>query len=116
MLSTFQLNPFQSSLFLFCGRRRDRMEALFWEGDNFVLLYKRLESGKFQWPISAEAVRAITDQQLRWLLDTQIKIMGVYSMYSLHFTNVKAHQKNAYMYQNQRSFANSVSSRTNLQD
>ncbi len=33
---TFQLNPFQSSLFLFCGQRRDRMKALFWEGDGFV--------------------------------------------------------------------------------
>lgn len=63
------LNPFQNSLFLFCGRRRDRMKALLWEGDGFVLLYKRLEQGRFQWPHSAEAVRAITPQQLRWLLE-----------------------------------------------
>ena len=66
---TFQLNPFQRSLFLFCGRRRDRMKALFWEEDGFVLLYKRLESGTFQWPKSAEAVRTITAQQLRWLVE-----------------------------------------------
>lgn len=65
----FQLNPFQNSLFLFCGRRRDRMKALYWEGDGFVLLYKRLESGRFQWPMSAEAVRSITSQELRWLLE-----------------------------------------------
>lgn len=65
----FQLNPFQNSLFLFCGRRRDRMKALYWEGDGFVLLYKRLESGSFQWPKNAEAVRSITHQQLRWLLE-----------------------------------------------
>ena len=65
----YQLNPFQNSLFLFCGRRRDRMKALYWEGDGFVLLYKRLESGTFQWPKSAEAVRFITYQQLRWLLE-----------------------------------------------
>ena len=63
------LNPFQNSLFLFCGRRRDRMKALLWEGDGFVLLYKRLEQGRFQWPHSAEAVRSITPQQLRWLLE-----------------------------------------------
>ena len=63
------LNPFQNSLFLFCGRRRDRMKALLWEGDGFVLLYKRLEQGRFQWPNSAEAVRTITPQQLRWLLE-----------------------------------------------
>lgn len=66
---SFQLNPFQNNLFLFCGRRRDRMKALYWEGDGFVLLYKRLESGKFQWPRNADAVREITNQQLRWLLE-----------------------------------------------
>jgi transposase len=66
---TFQLNPFQRSLFLFCGRRRDRMKALLWEDDGFVLLYKRLESGRFQWPNSAQAVRSLTVQQLRWLLE-----------------------------------------------
>lgn len=63
------LNPFQNSLFLFCGRRRDRMKALLWEGDGFVLLYKRLEQGRFQWPSSASAVRSITPQQLRWLVE-----------------------------------------------
>jgi transposase len=65
----FQLNPFQNSLFLFCGRRRDRMKALYWEGDGFLLLYKRLESGHFQWPTSEEAVRSITPQEFRWLLE-----------------------------------------------
>ncbi|MCH4201183.1 MAG: IS66 family insertion sequence element accessory protein TnpB [Clostridium tyrobutyricum] len=34
----FELNPFQNSLFLFCGRKRDRLKALYWEGNGFVLL------------------------------------------------------------------------------
>lgn len=38
----FSLDPFSNSLFLFCGRRRDRIKALLWEGDGFVLLYKRM--------------------------------------------------------------------------
>ena len=46
----FRLDPFTNTLFLFCGRRRDRIKALYWEGNGFVLLYKRLESGSFQWP------------------------------------------------------------------
>ena len=46
----FQLDPFSDSLFLFCGRRKDRIKALYWEGDGFLLLYKRLEEGTFQWP------------------------------------------------------------------
>lgn len=65
----FQLNPFQNSLFLFCGRRRDRIKALYWEEDGFVLLYKRLENGKFQWPMSADAARSITNQEFRWLME-----------------------------------------------
>ena len=52
--SQFQMDPFQRALFLFCGRRRDRIKALYWEGDGFLLLYKRLESGSFQWPRSTE--------------------------------------------------------------
>lgn len=47
----FQLNVFDSALFRFCGRRRDRFKALLWRGDGFVLLYKRLESGRYQCPI-----------------------------------------------------------------
>ena len=42
----FQMDPFQLSLFLFCGRRRDRFKALLWQGDGFLLLYKRLEKGE----------------------------------------------------------------------
>ena len=65
----FELDPFSDSLFLFCGRRCDRMKALYWEGDGFVLLYKRLERGAFQWPRKESEVRAITPQQFRWLLE-----------------------------------------------
>ena len=39
---------FSGSLFLFCGKRCDRIKALLWEEDGFVLLYKRLENGKYK--------------------------------------------------------------------
>lgn len=45
MQSQFGLDPFSQSLFLFCGRQRDRIKALLWEGDGFALLYKRMENG-----------------------------------------------------------------------
>ena len=56
-------------LFLFCGRRRDRIKALYWEGNGFLLLYKRLESGVFQWPRKENEARALTTQQYRWLME-----------------------------------------------
>jgi transposase len=65
----FGLDPMSNTLFLFCGRRRDRLKALFWENDGFVLLYKRLEAGRFQWPRSPEEAKRLSWQQLRWLLE-----------------------------------------------
>ena len=66
---SFHLDPFSNSIFLFCGRRCDRIKALYWEEDGFVMLYKRLERGTFQWPRSDNEAKIITQQQLRWLLE-----------------------------------------------
>ena len=52
----FDLDPFSNTLFLFCGRRRDRIKGLYWEKDGFILLYKRLEMGAYQWPHSESEV------------------------------------------------------------
>lgn len=65
----FGMDPFSNSLFLFCGKRNDRIKALYWEGDGFVLLYKRLERGRFQWPRTREQAIAVSTQQFRWLME-----------------------------------------------
>ena len=63
------LDPFSNTLFLFCGYRRDRIKGLYWEGDGFVLVYKRLEAGAFQWPRNGDEARQLTGQQYRWLME-----------------------------------------------
>lgn len=42
-------DPRENALFLFCGRQCDRFKALLWEGDGFVLIYKRLSvNGRYR--------------------------------------------------------------------
>ncbi|MFQ9418064.1 MAG: IS66 family insertion sequence element accessory protein TnpB [Lachnospiraceae bacterium] len=51
----YRQNPFEKgTLFLFCGRRSDRIKGLLWMGNGFLLLYKRLESGSLSWPRTSE--------------------------------------------------------------
>lgn len=57
------------TLYMFCGRQTDRIKCLVWESDGYLLLYKRLEQGNFQWPRSVSEVKNLTQQQFRWLME-----------------------------------------------
>ena len=67
---TFGGDPADGSLFLFVNKRRDRIKALWWDGDGYVLWYKRLEEGTFETvpsPAGEERVR-IDPTQLAMIL------------------------------------------------
>src|SRR5512144_2712918 len=63
-------DPFSAHLFVFTNRRRDKLKALSWDQNGFVLYYKRLERGRFRWPVMAPEHRTlrIDYRQLQWLL------------------------------------------------
>jgi len=66
---SFNLNPFDGALFVFCNRNRDRIKILEFDGDGFWLYFKRLEKGHFRWPqLGDEATMALTGEELSILL------------------------------------------------
>ena len=65
----FHLDPYdRNTLFLFCGKRTYRIKGLLLEEDGFLLLYKRLDTGAFNWSRSKEEALAITPEQYAMLM------------------------------------------------
>lgn len=48
--TVLDLDPLSGHVFAFCGRRRDRVKILIWDGTGFWLFAKRLARGTFAWP------------------------------------------------------------------
>ncbi|GBG95661.1 transposase [Ligilactobacillus salitolerans] len=74
----YELDPYSKSLFMFCGTRKDRFKALLWDGDGFLLLYKRIENGRLQWPTNQNEVKKLHAKQLErllsgWAIESTIK-------------------------------------------
>ena len=66
---SYHLDPFERNvLFLFCGRRSDRIKALLWEGNGFLLMYKRLERGSLSWPRTPQEAVEVSKHDYRLLL------------------------------------------------
>lgn len=82
-------DPFSSSVCLFIGTRRDRIKALWWGRDGFVVWYKVIEGGeKFSWSrhVDAESI-TLQPEQLQWLLEGY-DVWKMKPHRSLHFSHV----------------------------
>ena len=51
-------------LYLFFNRQRDKIKGLFWDHNGFILLYKRLEKGRFKLK-DIESDLSLNPEQLR---------------------------------------------------
>lgn len=62
-------DPFSGQIFVFRGRRGDRIKVLWWDGQGLCLYAKRLERGRFVWPRLEHGAVHLTAAQLAMLLE-----------------------------------------------
>jgi len=66
----YNLDPLdKGTLFLFCGIKKDRIKGILYEGDGWVMVYKRLAFGRYMWPSNPEEAKTITWEEYDRLMD-----------------------------------------------
>ena len=67
--SALTQDPFSGHVFVFRGRRGDIIKLLWWDGQGLCLFSKRMDRGRFIWPITKAGKVSLTAAQLSMLLE-----------------------------------------------
>jgi len=67
-------DPLSGHVFAFCNQSKSRLKLLTWDGSGLWLCSKRLEQGRFTWPVDGP-VDTLTAAQL-WALVAGLEIRG----------------------------------------
>ncbi len=62
------LDPMSGQYFVFANRTRTTVKILYWDRNGYSLWLKRLEVDVFRWPRTSNEAKAISSEQLQWLL------------------------------------------------
>ena len=62
-------SPYSGQMFVFRGRRGDKLKILWHSGDGICLFCKRLSDGKFVWPQAQSGTVSMSAAQLSMLLE-----------------------------------------------
>ena len=61
-------DPLSGNLFLFSNRRHNRIKILWWDGSGLVVCAKRLEHGRFTWPVSENGQVSLRGEEFSALI------------------------------------------------
>lgn len=64
-----RLDPYSGTVFVFRAKRADRIKLLIWDGSGLVMVYKRLDDGRFRWPKVEDGVMRLSAAQLSALIE-----------------------------------------------
>ena len=62
-------DPYSGHLFVFRGRRGDLLKIIWWDQQGACLFSKRLERGRFVWPVAKDGKVSMSPAQLSMLLE-----------------------------------------------
>ena len=63
-----EMKPNDNSIYVFRNRQRDKLKLVTWDRNGFVLGYKRLEAGQFDWPKEKNGQIRLSWEQLYLLI------------------------------------------------
>lgn len=87
VVETLNKNPQTNALFLFYNKSKNKVKALIWDHNGFMLFYKALEKGHFKFPKECSGNElVINEKQLSWLL-AGFDFIGMNQRSDLNFTD-----------------------------
>lgn len=76
----------QDSVFIFLNHDRKKAKLLMWHKNGFILIYKRLEQGRFTLAMNEAGLVSLDEKQLSWLL-AGLDWVGMSTWNGLRFDN-----------------------------